>query len=343
VTEAAPSSSGRRIAVTGGAGFIGGAIVRLLLGRGDEVVALVRDPARVDLADRPGLHLVASDLSDQDTIADAVRGTDAVIHAAGSYRIGIPPAERPAMLDANRGTTERVIDAALAAGVPRIAYVSTINIYGNTRGRTVDETYRRDPADGFVSYYDETKWLAHQAAEERAAAGAPLVIALPSQVYGPRDHTAIGEQLELAAAGRLPFIGLGGVGLGLVHVDDLAAGIVAAVERGRPGRSYDLAGPNVRLRDALAIAARVGGHRLPWLSVPDPVLQFGAMLGPNLGMMFGLPPNLREIVSASIGVTYWASSARAQAELGFAPRDLETGFTDVFGPGAGRAAGAGPG
>ncbi len=328
-------ASTRRIAVTGGGGFVGGALVRRLLARGDAVTALVRDPsgftAAPGAASGPGLHLVASDLSDRDAVADIVRGADAVVHAAGSYRVGIPAAEHPAMLDANQGTTERVLDAAITAGVPRIVYVSTVNVFGDTKGRVVDETYRRDLADGYVSYYDESKWLAHVAAEERAAAGAPLVIVLPSQVYGPGDHTSIGEQLGLAYTGRLRFIGLGGVGLGLVHVDDLAAGIAAALDGGLPGRSYILSGPTVHLRDALAAAARAGGHRLPRISIPDGVLRFGAALGPNLGGLFGLPPNLGEIVSASIGVTYWGSSARAQAELGFVARDLETGFGDVFG------------
>jgi len=329
------SQGARRIAITGGAGFVGGGLVRRLLAGGDSVSALVRDPAHTGLDAAPYLELVASDLSKVDGLTAALRGADALIHAAGSYRVGIPAAERPQMLDANLGTTERVLDAAIAAGVPRIVYVSTVNAFGNTKGQVVDETFRRDPADGFVSYYDESKWLAHLAAEERIAAGAPIVIVQPSQVYGPGDHSAIGDQLRGAAAGTLPFIGLGGIGLGLVHVDDLALGIVAALDRGATGRAYVLSGPTTRLRDALAIAAGVGAQRLPRLSVPDPVLGLGARLFPNQGGLFGLSPNLREIVGASIGVTYWASSARARAELGFEPRDIETGFAAAFGPGRG--------
>ena len=336
MTEASGSASSRRIAVTGGAGFVGGALVRHLLARGDAVTALVREPDRFGAASGPGLRLVASDLSDPAALTDLVRGADGVIHAAGAYRVGIPASERPAMLDANRGTAERVLDAAIAAGVPRMVYVSTVNVFGDTKGRVVDETFRRDPADGYVSYYDESKWLAHLAAEERAAAGAPIVLVLPSQVYGPGDHSPVGGQFRQAATGTLPFIGLGGVGFGLVHVDDLAAGIAAGIDKGEVGRSYVLSGPTTRLRDALAIAARVGGHRLPRLSFPDAILRVGAAVFPNQGGLFGLSPNLREIVSASMGVTYWATAARAKAELGFAPRDIETGFADVFG--ASRAA-----
>ena len=100
-------------------------------------------------------------------------GAAGVIHIAGSYLVGIPASERPAMYEANVGATQRVLDAAIAAGVPRIVYISTVNVFGNTHGRIVDETYHRDLTEGFVSYYDETKYLAHVAAEARIEAGAP--------------------------------------------------------------------------------------------------------------------------------------------------------------------------
>ncbi len=320
-----------RVFVTGGAGFVGGATIRRLRGRGDDVVAVVRDPDRAGALRELGVVLVRGDLSDATAIEASMAGCDAALHLAGSYRVGIAASERPAMHEANVGTTERVLDAAVAAGIRRAVYVSTVGIFGNTHGRVVDETYRRDLGDGFVSYYDESKYAAHVAAEARISAGAPIVIVQPSQVYGPGDRTALGEQLRLAHAGRLRFVGLGGIGLGWVHVDDLADGIVAALDRGTIGLSYVLSGPTTRVRDALQVAAEVGGHRLPRLTIPDAVLRFGAALAPNGGARFDLPPNLREIVSASIGVTYWASSARAVAELGFAPRDLAAGLRATFG------------
>ncbi len=161
---------------------------------------------------------------------------------------------------------------------------------------------------------------------------------MPSQVYGPGDHTPIGDQLAQAYAGTLPFVGLGGVGLGFVHVEDLARGVLAALDRGVLGRSYVLGGDQVRIRDALRIAAKAGGHRLPRLEIPDLPLRIGAFLFPNQGAWFGLSPNLREIVSASIGVTYWATSARAATELGFDPRPLAVGLPAVLAETAGRPA-----
>jgi nucleoside-diphosphate-sugar epimerase len=322
-----------RVVVTGAAGFIGRSIVRQLAARGDHVVALVRDPATATHVAAPTVELATSDLTDVAALTELARGADGLIHAAGSYRVGIAVSERPAMLDANLGTTERVLDAAIAARVPRIVCLSTINAYGNTHGRIVDETYRRDPNEGYGSYYDETKWLAQLAAEERIAAGAPVMIVQPGVTYGPGDHSSVGQQLLQAYLGTAAFIALGSLGISPVHVDDLAAGIIAALDRGSPGRTYVLGGPNVRLKEAMGIAARAAGHGPPRLNVPTWFLRIGARLGPNLGGMFGLSPNLREIMKSSDGVTFWASSARAAAELGYRPRDLAAGFADAFGGG----------
>ena len=167
------------------------------------------------------------------------------------------------MLDANRGTTERVLDAAIAAGVPRIVYVSTVNVFGNTQGRVVDETFRRDPADGYVSYYDETKWLAHVAAEERDRRRRPDRHRAAEP--GLRTRRPLARRRAVPAGvrrARCRSSALGGVGLGLVHVDDLAAGIAAGA-RPRPDRPSRTSSPatNMRLRDALR--DRGAGRRAP--------------------------------------------------------------------------------
>jgi nucleoside-diphosphate-sugar epimerase len=211
--------------------------------------------------------------------------------------------------------------------------VSTVNVFGNTHGDVVDETYRRDPGAGFLSWYDETKYRAHVVAEERIAGGSPIVIAMPGQVYGPGDHTAVGEQLDGAFRGQLPYLALTDVGLCFVQVDDLADGLVAALDRGRVGQSYVLDGEPVRLLDALRIAARLGGRRLTGLSIPTRLLGLLAPLSAPLGGRLGIPANLPELISAADGVTYWASHARASRELGFAPRALEAGLRDTLGAG----------
>jgi dihydroflavonol-4-reductase len=314
-----------RIVVTGGAGFIGSRVVARLRDRGEQVVALVRDPAKAPRLAGLGAELVADDLSDVDRLRQHLTGVDAVIHAAGSYRIGLTADERPAMWDANVGTTTRILDAAEATKIPRIVYVSTVNTFGNTNGRIVDEGYRRDPGAGFLSWYDETKFRAHEVAEQRIAAGAPIVVAMPGTVVGPGDHSQAGAQLALAYEGRLPYVAVADMGVAPAHVDDVAAGITAAFARGEVGRSYIVAGDCIRFGEALAIAAEAGGRRLPRLRVPNGLLRamtpFGRLIGER---------NAREVYDSSAGVTYWARSDRAKAELGYAPRDAATAIRDTL-------------
>jgi dihydroflavonol-4-reductase len=322
-----------RVVITGGAGFIGRAIVERLVKRGDEVVALVRDTGRARfLKDGAGrVNLVTSDLSSVAQLTAQVKGADALIHAAGSYRVGIKKSEHDAMWDSNVGATERVLDAAVAAGVARIVYVSTLNIYGDTRGQHPDETFRRDEKLGFVSYYDETKYRAHQAAEKRIAAGAPVVIVAPSQVYGPNDHSQASALLQDAFFGRLRFIPFGTAGNAWVHVADLADGVIAALDRGRIGETYNLVGDPHRLSEAVAIAARIGGRRAPRFNMPTGVLRAIAPVNDALGGLPGLTGNLREAISAADGVTYWGNADKAKRELGFRARSLEQGIADTWG------------
>lgn len=316
-----------RVLITGAGGFIGGAVARALRARGDDVVALVRDPGRATRLTEAGIELAVDDLSDVDGIAGQLGGADAAIHAAGSYRVGIRRNERPAMWDANVGTTTRFLDAAEAAGTTRAVYVSTCNVFGNTRRRVVDETYRRDLGEGFLSWYDETKYRAHEVAEQRSAAGSPIVTVLPSLTYGPGDHSAFGAQLRAAHDGTLRYRSLDDAGVGLVHLDDLAAGVLAAMDRGVPGRSYILSGPTTTLGEAVDLAATIGRHEPPRLRIPTALLRAMAPFGPLIGQ-----PGLDEVISAAAGVTYWASSARAEAELGFTTRAIDAGLRDTFGP-----------
>ena len=177
-----------RAFVTGGTGFLGSRVVARLRERGDEVLALVRAPERARGLDA---RLVRGDLSDRARLAEAMHGCDAVFHAAARYEVGVPSSERGAMVAANVTGTENVLDAAGDAGVARIVYVSTVNAFGNTRGRIVDETYERQQGE-WLSVYDETKYLAHRAAVERIGRGAPIVIVQPGAIYGPGDHSELG-------------------------------------------------------------------------------------------------------------------------------------------------------
>ena len=320
-----------RVVVTGAGGFIGGAVTRALRARGDDVAAVVRDPARAQALGELGVELVRGDLSSEDELASQLTGADALVHMAGSYRTGILPAERPAMENANVGTTTRVLDAAIAARTPRIVYTSSVTVFGNTHGVIVDEAYQRDLSQGFLTWYDETKYRAHVIAEERIGQGAPIVIAMPGGVYGPGDHSEAGEQVALAHAGKLPYLALSDCGIAWVYVDDVARGIVEVLDGGRLGERYILSGAALRLRDGILIGARLGGKRPPRFTMPTTVLRALVPINRRFGAVMGMPPNLAETISAAAGVTYWASAAKAERDLGFTARDLESGLRATFG------------
>jgi dihydroflavonol-4-reductase len=317
-----------RAFVTGATGFIGGRLAEALRARGDDVIALVRSSARAERLAELGCELAEGDLDSGEAIRRAVDACDAVFHAAAVYRVGVMADEAAAMRRANVGGTERVLDAAVDAGVPRSVYVSTVNAFGNTRGEVVDETHRRPPG-GFVSAYDETKFLAHRAAEARIADGAAVLIAQPGVVYGPGDTSQIGGQVRGAQAGTLRYVSFPTLGFNAAHVDDVVTGLLLVHDRGRIGESYVLGGELSRMRDLIATAARAAGRRPPRLTMPTPLVLALAPFGRLVGPRFGQPPNLRELVRASHGVTYWATDAKARRELGYAPRDLETGLRQL--------------
>jgi nucleoside-diphosphate-sugar epimerase len=316
--------------VTGGTGFLGSRVVGLLRSRGDDVVALVRSRAKAGTLSDIGCRLVEGDLSHSDVLGEALSGCDSVFHIAGLFEVGIPKERREAMFEANVRGTERVLDAAAAANVERIVYVSTANAFGNTRGKVVDESYVR-PGDDFLSYYDETKFLAHRIAEERARAGAPIVIVQPTLIYGRNDHSEVGKVIDQAMKGKLAYISFPELGFNSVHVDDVAQGILLAHDKGTIGESYVLGGEVTTMRRLVEKAAAAAGRKPPRLVMPTALTKIMAPLGPLLSKPMKLPPNLREVIRASDGVTYWAKDDKARNELGYSPRDLATGLAGLKG------------
>ncbi len=319
-----------RVFLTGGTGFIGGAVARQLRDLGHDVVALVRTPEKAHDLRRVGAELVEGDLSTADGIALAAHGCDVAIHGAAIYRIGVSSADREMLHQANVEGTANVLEGLVRSGVEKIVYVSTVGVFGDTGGREVDETYERDPAAGFLSAYDETKYHAHQIALEYARDGAPIVIVQPGAVYGPRDHSEIGATLVRAAQGKLPAAALTTLGVSMVHVDDVASGIILALEKGGVGHQYVLSGESATLGELIERASVLGGRKPPRFTVPTRLLRALAPAGPVVGPVIGMPKNMREAIAASDGVTYYASHAKATRELDYRPRTLADGLASAL-------------
>ena len=316
--------------VTGGTGFIGSRVVKRLRARGDDVVVLARSPEKAAGLDA---EVVQGDLGDADAIRRGMEGCQAAFHIAADYRVGMPKSKQESMYDSNVRGTERVLDAAADAGVAKIVYVSTVNAFGNTNGQVVDETYTRDEGDGFVSYYDETKYLAHKLAKDRAAAGAPVVIVQPGVVYGPGDQAIIGQFIDQASKGKMPAKAFPDMGINAVFVDDVADGIMLAHDKGVPGESYVLGGELTTQGELIDKAAAIGGKKPPRMTVPPLLLKAMIPVGRFVGPPMGLPPNFREMISAADNVTYLAKDDKARRELGYQPRDLDTGLRETISSG----------
>lgn len=253
--------------ITGATGFLGSAVARQLLAAGHAVRALVRPNSDRRNLDGLDVELVEGDLTDAASLERAVRGCHALFHVAADYRLWIPDPDVAYRVNVDGSRT--LMQAAMAAGVERIVYTSSVATLGlNKDGSPADEDTPVSIAD-MIGHYKRSKYLAEEAVmalvRER---GLPAVVVNPSAPVGPRDikPTPTGRMIRDAASGRMPaFVD---TGLNVVHVDDVAAGHLAAFRRGRVGERYILGGENMTLQEILAEVSRLAGRRAPRVRLP---------------------------------------------------------------------------
>jgi dihydroflavonol-4-reductase len=251
---------------------------------------------------------------------------DGAFHVAAWYKVGARNASMAESI--NVEGTRNVLTAAGDAGVERIVYTSTIGVFGDTRGRVVDQDHRYDGP--WLSEYDRTKWLAHyEVAVPMAQAGLPLVIVQPGLVYGPGDHSNVGDVLRDYLRRRLPLKPVqGGC---WAHVDDTARGHVLAMERGRIGESYVLAGECRMWTEILDLAHQITGVRPPRLTLPPALARMSSALMRPLAAVVPLPQMYHpETLRIAAGVTYWADDALARRDIGWDPRPLRDGLAETL-------------
>lgn len=310
--------------LTGGTGFIGQALIRLLLARGVAVTALVRTFERAQQLPR-GVRAIPGDITKPEAFRHALAGADLVFHLAGVVKIGVAPKDRPRVQRINVEGARHVLELAVAAGASKIVYVSTVNVYGDTHGQPVDEAHR-PPADlVFETEYQRTKHQAHyEIARPLQEQGAPVVIAMPGAVYGPGDLSPLQGVLRRQAQGRLwAMVGPENARC-WAHVEDVAAGLWLAAERGRPGEAYHLAGPAHTFREFFTAVGQATGAKGPYLWVPGAAARLAARA------LHRPLPALAERLRAVSGGTYLASSAKAEAELGWQARPLSAGLRTML-------------
>lgn len=311
--------------MTGATGFVGGAVARRLAADGHAVRALVRDPERARPLADAGIDLHQGDITERATLRGPMTGVDAVMHAAGWYKVGVRDGDAEAV---NVGGTRNVLRTMAELGVPRGVYTSTVAIYSDTRGRVVDETYRF--TGRHLSRYDATKAEAHGVAEDFARQGLPIVIVQPGAVYGPGDTSALGTLWRRFLARELPPLPAK-TAYCWGFIDDIASGHVLALERGQPGRSYHLCGPAHTLAEAVGMASRLTGVPAPRIFLPPWVLKAAALPMRVVERLVTLPPEFTsEGLRVLAGVTYLGSSLRARRELGWRARPLEAGLAETL-------------
>jgi nucleoside-diphosphate-sugar epimerase len=325
-----------KIFMTGATGFIGGATARHLREQGHDLTCLVRDRSKAGGLEQIGCELIDGDLSDRDRLVGQMSGQEALLHNAALYEVGIPRERIPALWKANVDGTSNVLEASLEAGVGRVLYVSTCAVFGNTGRQVATEDFRRpdlDRPDGlrFTSVYEQTKYEAHQIALGLIAErDLSCVIVQPGGVYGPGDHSELGSTINQFLDGKMPLVPFPDFGTGLTHVEDIAAGILLALDRGQTGECYILNEGNFTMRQVLGEVGAIAGRKVPKRNMPTGILKALRPVGPLVGRIMDQPPNLSEIISSVDGVTFWADASKARKELDWHPRDLRTGLRQML-------------
>jgi 2-alkyl-3-oxoalkanoate reductase len=308
---AAPVAGRRRVAVTGAAGFIGSALVEALVARGDEVLAL--DLVEVD---RPGVRSLVADVAADGSWVDALIGCDVVVHAAAIVR---EAGDRATFEAVNVGATRRVCEAAADADVDRVLHLSSIVVYGDRfpRGSLLDEDAPTAPTGG---PYTDTKIAAEHAALAAASERRlDLTILRPGDVYGAGSIPWVQRPLELLRRRMFVLVDGGVWPLSPVSVDDLVAGILAALDRDvARGRTYNLAGPPVRAREFFAHHAAHVGRAM--ISLPRPAARLGLLAIARAAAAAGTTPPISPEAIEYLTHPGGYASDRARRELGWTPR-----------------------
>jgi nucleoside-diphosphate-sugar epimerase len=309
--------------VTGATGFVGGVLVRKLREQGQEVHASVRNPDKAKDLQASGVKLFQGDVTDKESMREAMRDVDGVFHVAGWYKIGVrdkTDAER-----VNVHGTRNVLELMQELNIPRGVYTSTCAINSDTHGQVVDESYHFDGQH--LSEYDRTKAAAHEIAKEFIARGLPLVIVMPGLIYGPGDTSTLRQNIISFLKGQLPAVP-DETGFCWAHVDDTVQGHILAMEKGKPGETYIIAGEPHSTAEAFKLASQITGKPAPKTISHRIFRLLSRLVRPFDGI---LPPTYTsEGLRVVAGVTYWGDNSKAKRELGYNPRPFRAGWGETL-------------
>jgi dihydroflavonol-4-reductase len=298
-----------RVFLTGANGFIGSAVARTLTASGYEIVCLLRETSELDRIRSLPFTRVLGDVRDVRSLRDGMRDCDCTIHLAAP---GAWEQDDPSLLRAvvEEGTRHVLNAAAERPGHRVVVVSSTAAIAASSRPIVFDERTTFALPDRAL-HYAFAKHRAERIAHEAFARGVPVVVVNPAEVYGPGDTSLVTAGNLIDFATSAPVLVCRG-GTCVVHVDDVAQGIVAAVERGRPGERYILGGENLTIRQLAELVLALVGRRTTIVELPNGLVRLATRLAVKLHLP--LPYNPHVVPYAT---RYWfADSTKAQRELG---------------------------
>lgn len=306
----------KTIFVTGGNGFIGSRVVRLLIGREYRVRCLLRSTSKTHRIDDLPFERVEGDVRQLDSLKAGMAGCDGVLHLASlsNWSDIHSPRMREVVIDGSR----HVFQAAQALGNLPVVYVSSSTaINGTEQPQLLDETstFTLNPRP---YAYAAAKHAVEAMGRAFVGEGVPIRIVNPTEVYGPFDYELITSGNLVDFAKSNPVLVTHG-GTSVVYVDDVASGILAALERGKPGERYILGGDNLSVREIAELTLRILGQQKTILTMPNPVIQSLAWLGANLRIPMPFNPAV-----IPYAIKYWyISNRKASEQLGLQFRTPE--------------------
>jgi dihydroflavonol-4-reductase len=323
-------SDPRRILVTGATGFVGSVLVPDLVRRfgAEAVSAFVLSGDRIpdSWGDLP-VSVHRGDIADAPAVRRAVAGRTHVIHLAGliSYWKG----DLEQLRRINRDGVRSVVEACLAEGVQRLVHISSVGAVGFHRDGTPadeDAPFNWPPSLYYMLTKKEGQDIVEAAVRER---GLPAVILNPASIMGPGDHnpnTPHNRLYRSICRGRL--FGSFAGGLSVVDVRDLAAMIVAALDRGRVGEKYLVVGANLRYAHVIRLISRACGRRAFPFAIPAPVVTAAGALLEAISRATGRRPLLTAAYGRLSGWTAYASNAKSREEFGHVYLPVEKTIAD---------------
>jgi dihydroflavonol-4-reductase len=274
--------------VTGATGFVGSHVTLVLLNKGWSVRALKRDGLIQSRLTAKEVDWCTGDIRDFDRVRRLMAGCDSLFHVAADYRLWARiPAE---IYENNVQGTDNVLRAALVNNVDRVVYTSSVGALGLNRDGTPADENTPVGLQDMVGHYKKSKFLAERIAEDYVRRGLPLVIVNPSTPVGPGDHkpTPTGKIIVDFLNGKMP--AYLNTGLNLVHVRDVAAGHLLALENGRIGEKYILGNQNLTLAEIFELLQKVSTLPAPRFRLPyRPVLCL-AYLNELISRLTGIEP-----------------------------------------------------